>query len=148
MEAILLQSKLLEVFSNATRIDWALVGTVGVTLLTSYIAWRNWLQNDKDKHKMSLQNELDRQKVISDAEVEKHRISAKENSVGAEAVVQLWKFHDKARDDWDRVEGEIAKAKESQAKDHEAFASLSEAFKIAQADVKRIMDLIFEKWVK
>lgn len=106
-----------------------------------------FLQSERDKHKTNVQAELDKEKLRIDAEVAKEKIRVegevekiKEKSVGAEAVVKIWKEMNDIQEDMKRLA-------QYHADEQTNYILVKEILATLKVDYDRLMKSLFEKFL-
>lgn len=129
-----------------------------VPLVGVFVGWLTWIQSTKEKHKVSVQADLDKEKsrieasernerlrIEADLEKEKHKSQAevdkiRERGMGGEAVAKIWQAVDNMR-------GEIRDLETNQNKDHADGVLRSEIITKLTQEVTNITKLLFDNLI-
>lgn len=130
------------------NLDFKDVITLVITpAVLAAVGFIKYLQAEREKHKANLQNDLDKEQMRIAAEVEKEKIRVqgeveklKEKSVGAEAVVKIWK-------EMNEIHTDMEKLTQYHSDEHTNYILVKEILTTLKADYDRLMKSLFEKFL-
>jgi hypothetical protein len=102
---------------------------------------------DLEKHKTALEHDIDKEQLRVNAEIEKEKIrmsgeveKVKEKSLGAEAVVKIWKNMDTMKGDMEQLDKKLAE-------EHVNYVLVKEILSNIKNDYDKITKSLWEKFL-